>query len=69
MSDYFSQTEHPRIAVEGRRIGTESGPCTVVAIRKRGGYELYPHGVEVFALWLPAGEAGRLGRFMTGGAA
>lgn len=66
MSDQISQTERPRIAVEGRRIGTETGPCTVVAIRTPDGCEMYPHGVPTFALFLARDAAARLGEFLRG---
>lgn len=47
MSDreqYTSQTDRPRIALEGRNLGEDSGKHTLVAIgTTEHGVEFYPH--------------------------
>jgi hypothetical protein len=53
---YVSQTEQARCAVEGRLVNG-GGVCTLVLIREREGWVLYPHGVAGMAVRITGRDA------------
>lgn len=54
-----SQTQHARCAVEGQLVDG-GGACTVVLIRDRDGWLLYPHGVTGMAVRITGPDAVKL---------
>ena len=46
---FISQTEQPRCVVEGQLVDG-GGACTVILLRERTGWVLYPHGVTGLAV-------------------
>lgn len=65
----ISQTRTPRCAVEGRLVGGGGGPCTLLGLRVKDGYDLLPHGLDGMRVHLGRDAARELGDFLTGDAA
>lgn len=64
--EFVSQTGRPRCAVEGRRVGDETGTCTVVVIRHPDSYDMFPHGASKLGVRLNHDAARELGAFLGG---